>query len=342
VHYIEQGQGDALLCLHGEPSWSYLYRNLIPPLSASHRVLAMDFIGFGRSDKFPDPADYSFQLHRDTLTHFINRLDLQDLTLIVHDWGGLIGLTVASQMPERIGRLVIMNTGLPIGEEPMPEAYHRWRAFAGKIADLPIRRVIRAGLAHPERLSPAELAGYEAPFRMSVTRPAPAPGPPWCRSDRRIPARLKCEQLARCFPGGRSRCWSCSQIPTCSPGAGTVLSPAHPCRPPAAADTDRRRRTLPARRCRRGDRKSHPRVYRPHSIERIADPAGAGCERQSRIFRPAVDSRDPRVAPAELRGWQDTQSTPRPPPAGRPQPDRAVRIGRLRSASPQAPSGRPA
>lgn len=164
VHYIEQGQGEALLCLHGEPSWSYLYRKLIPPLAAGHRVLAMDFIGFGRSDKFPDPTDYSFQLHCDTLAQFITRLDLHDLTLIVHDWGGLIGLTVASQMPERIGRLVIMNTGLPIGQEPMPEAYHRWRAFAGKIADLPIRRVIRAGLAHPERLSRAELAAYEAPF----------------------------------------------------------------------------------------------------------------------------------------------------------------------------------
>jgi len=164
VHYVEQGQGDALLCLHGEPSWAYLYRKLIPPLAASHRVLAMDFIGFGRSDKLSDPADFSFQLHCDTLAHFINRLDLQNLTLIVHDWGGLIGLTVASQMPERIGRLVIMNTGLPIGQEPMPEAYHRWRAFAGKIADLPIRRVIRAGLAHPEWLTPAELAGYEAPF----------------------------------------------------------------------------------------------------------------------------------------------------------------------------------
>ena len=164
VHYIEQGQGEVLLCLHGEPSWSYLYRKLIPPLAASHRVLAMDFIGFGRSDKFSETADYSFRLHCDTLTHFIHQLDLNDLTLIVHDWGGLIGLTVASQLPERIARLVIMNTGLPIGQEPMPEAYHRWRAFAGRIADLPIRRVIRAGLAHPERLSPAELAGYEAPF----------------------------------------------------------------------------------------------------------------------------------------------------------------------------------
>jgi len=164
VHYVEQGQGDALLCLHGEPSWSYLYRKLIPPLATRHRVLAMDFIGFGRSDKFPDQADYSFKLHCDTLAHFINRLNLQDLTLIVHDWGGLIGLTVASQIPERIGRLVIMNTGLPIGQEPMPEAYTRWREFAQRIPDLPIGRVIKGGLVHPERLSPAELAGYEAPF----------------------------------------------------------------------------------------------------------------------------------------------------------------------------------
>ena len=164
VHYVEQGQGEALLCLHGEPSWAYLYRKLIPPLAASHRVLAMDFIGFGRSDKLPDQADYSFKLHYDTLAHFINRLNLQDLTLIVHDWGGLIGLTVASQMPGRIGRLVIMNTGLPIGQEPMPESYTRWREFAQRIPDLPIGRVIKAGLLHPERLSPAELAGYEAPF----------------------------------------------------------------------------------------------------------------------------------------------------------------------------------
>jgi haloalkane dehalogenase len=124
----------------------------------------MDFIGFGRSDKLSDQADYSFQLHCDTLAHFINRLDLQDLTLIVHDWGGLIGLTVACQMPERIGRLVIMNTGLPVGLEPMPEAYSRWREFAQRIPDLPIGRVIKGGLLHPERLSPAELAGYEAPF----------------------------------------------------------------------------------------------------------------------------------------------------------------------------------
>jgi len=164
VHYVDEGEGEPVLCLHGEPSWSYLYRKIIVRLSPRYRVLAMDFIGFGRSDKLPERGDYSFQLHRDTLVRFIERLDLHDLNLVVHDWGGLIGLTVAAQMRERIARLVIMNTGLPTGQEPMPEAFHRWRAFAERISDMPIGRVIKGGLAHPERISPADLAAYEAPF----------------------------------------------------------------------------------------------------------------------------------------------------------------------------------
>jgi haloalkane dehalogenase len=164
IHYAEQGQGEPVLCLHGEPSWAYLYRHLLAALSPRCRALAMDFIGFGRSDKLPDPGDYSFQLHRDTLAEFIEVLDLRDLSLIVHDWGGLIGLTVASQLPDRIARLVIMNTGLPTGEEQLPEGFLRWRQFSQAIRDLPIGRVIKGGLVHPERLTPAELAAYEAPF----------------------------------------------------------------------------------------------------------------------------------------------------------------------------------
>lgn len=164
VHYVDEGRGNAVLCLHGEPSWSYLYRKIIARLTPHYRVIAMDFIGFGRSEKFPSKANYSFQLHSDTLSQFIERLDLRDINLIVHDWGGLTGLTVASQMPERIARLVIMNTGLPTGQEPMPEAFHRWRAFAERISDMPIGRVIKGGLGHPERISSAELAAYEAPF----------------------------------------------------------------------------------------------------------------------------------------------------------------------------------
>lgn len=164
IHYLDHGSGPPILCLHGEPTWSYLYRKLIPPLSGQHRVLAMDFVGFGRSDKLPSTEDYSFELHRHTLSAFIQSLDLQELTLVVHDWGGLIGLTVATQLAERIHRLVIMNTGLPIGKEPMPEAFHRWRAFAERVSDLPIRRVIKGGLGHPQAISDAELRAYEAPF----------------------------------------------------------------------------------------------------------------------------------------------------------------------------------
>ena len=164
VHYVDEGQGEIILCLHGEPSWSFLYRKMIPPLSKAHRVIAMDFIGFGRSDKFRNTEDYSFQMHKATLKAFVEGLDLTEITLVVQDWGGLIGLTVATEFPEHIARLVIMNTGLPIGEEPMPEAFHKWREFAERIPNLPIRRVIKMGLAEPEKVSPEVLAGYEAPF----------------------------------------------------------------------------------------------------------------------------------------------------------------------------------
>jgi haloalkane dehalogenase len=164
VHYIDQGQGEIILCLHGEPTWSYLYRKMIPALSGAHRVLAMDFIGFGRSDKYPERDDYSFQMHLATLTQFIQDLGLEKITLVVHDWGGLIGLTAASQMQERFSRLVIMNTALPIGEETLNEAFLSWRSFAERIPDLPVKRVLKMGMAHSDRVELEVLAGYEAPF----------------------------------------------------------------------------------------------------------------------------------------------------------------------------------
>jgi len=164
VHYVDEGQGEAVLCLHGEPTWSYLYRDVMAALGPGRRTLAMDFVGFGRTDKPAAREDYSFRLHRDTLVGFIRELDLEDLTLVVHDWGGLIGLTVATEMPDRVARLVIMNTFLPTGEEPASDAFLRWRRFAERIEDLPIRRVIRMGLAKPERISLEGLAAYEAPF----------------------------------------------------------------------------------------------------------------------------------------------------------------------------------
>ena len=164
VHYLDQGQGEIILCLHGEPTWSYLYRKMIPPLSKEHRVLTMDFIGFGRSDKYSEKGDYSFQMHRDTLAYFIQVLGLEGITLVVQDWGGLIGLTVASQLQERFSRLVIMNTGLPTGEGAMSKAFLAWRQFAKRIPNMPIKRVVKMGMAHGNRVEPEVLAAYEAPF----------------------------------------------------------------------------------------------------------------------------------------------------------------------------------
>ncbi len=164
LHYVDEGQGEIVLCLHGEPSWSYLYRKIVPLLTPKHRVLTMDFLGFGRSDKPVNKDDYSFSFHHDTLIRFIEALDLQRINLIVQDWGGLIGLTVASEMPERISRLVIMNTGLPDGTSRMPDAFHRWLEFSQRLNDLPIKRVIKAGLGKADQISEQELAAYGARF----------------------------------------------------------------------------------------------------------------------------------------------------------------------------------
>lgn len=164
LHYLDEGAGHPIVCLHGEPSWSYLYRKMIPVLAAHHRVLAPDFPGFGRSDKYLEREAYSFQMHRDALVAWLDALNLDQITLVMQDWGGLIGLRLVGEMPDRFARLVIMNTGLPTGDMPMTDAFEKWRDFAARLGNLPIKRVIRMGLSHPETLSPAELAAYEAPF----------------------------------------------------------------------------------------------------------------------------------------------------------------------------------
>src|SRR5258708_6603381 len=164
VHYLDEGQGEVILCLHGEPSWSYLYRKMLPIFSQQHRVLAMDFIGFGRSDKLTERDEYSFQMHRDILVGFIQALDLERITLVVQDWGGLLGLRVASEMPERFSRLVTMNTGLPTGDEPMSKGFMRWRQFAMSMPDFPMGQVSANGTAHRDSIAPEVIAAYESPF----------------------------------------------------------------------------------------------------------------------------------------------------------------------------------
>src|SRR5215472_292488 len=164
MHYVDEGQGEVILCLHGEPSWSYLYRKMIPPLAARNRVVAPDLFGFGRSDKFAELEAYSFQMHHDSLVRFLDALALDRITLVCQDWGGLLGLPIAAEQPERFARLVIMNTGLPIGEEPIGPGFLRWQAFALRTRDLPIGRIITSSVANPGTLTPEIIAAYEAPF----------------------------------------------------------------------------------------------------------------------------------------------------------------------------------
>jgi haloalkane dehalogenase len=164
VHYLDEGSGEPILCLHGEPTWSFLYRKMIPILAAGHRVIAMDFIGFGRSDKFSDPEDYTFDMHRSTVASFIEALDLRGITAVVQDWGGLIGLPVATQMPDRFARLVIMNTGLPTGDEPATEGFMKWRAYATSTADLPCGQIVRRSAVNRDSITDEIVAAYDAPF----------------------------------------------------------------------------------------------------------------------------------------------------------------------------------
>jgi haloalkane dehalogenase len=164
VHYVDEGKGETILCLHGEPSWSFLYRKMIRALSVKHRVVAMDFIGFGKSDKFTEREAYSVQMHKETLKDFIRALNIEQITVVVQDWGGLIGLATVADMPERFARLVIMNTGLPTGKGKPSEGFLAWRSFVESHPDLPIGQSILNGTAHPEKITKEIVAAYDAPF----------------------------------------------------------------------------------------------------------------------------------------------------------------------------------
>ena len=162
MHYLDEGEGAPFLCLHGEPSWSYLYRRMIPGLQALGRVVAPDLLGFGKSDKPVNREDYSYSFHHDALVHFIEALDLRDITLVCQDWGGLLGLPIAAEMPERFARLVIMNTFLPTGEEKPSDGFLAWRNFAEKQTDMPVGFIIQS--ATTTDLTPEVMAAYDAPF----------------------------------------------------------------------------------------------------------------------------------------------------------------------------------
>ncbi|MCB9749434.1 MAG: alpha/beta fold hydrolase [Myxococcales bacterium] len=164
LHYLDEGPRDAehtFLCLHGQPTWSFLYRKMIPVfLEAGQRVVAPDFFGFGRSDKPGDPERYTFDFHRQTIISLIAQLDLQNITLVCQDWGGLIGLTIPMDIPERFARLLVMNTGLAVGVDP-GEGFQAWKAYNAANPDLPIANLMKRAVPG---ISPEEAAAYEAPF----------------------------------------------------------------------------------------------------------------------------------------------------------------------------------
>jgi haloalkane dehalogenase len=168
MHYVDEGpkNADPVLMLHGEPSWSYLYRWMIPVFrDAGLRPVAPDLIGFGRSDKPTKLADYSYQQHMDWLTLWLEKLDLRGITLVCQDWGSLLGLRLAAENPDRFDRIVVANGFLPTGDRDPGPAFKAWRAFATHSPVFPIGRIVDTGTRR--KLSKTERAAYDAPFPSS-------------------------------------------------------------------------------------------------------------------------------------------------------------------------------
>jgi haloalkane dehalogenase len=196
VHYVDEGRaaGPTVLLMHGEPSWSYLYRKMIPVLvAAGCRCIAPDLVGFGRSDKPADIADYSYQAHVDWMTEALfTRLGLREVTFFGQDWGGLIGLRLVAAEPDRFARVVVANTGLPTGDAKPTEAFLAWQTFAREAETFPIGGIISGGCAN--RLAPEIVAAYDAPF----------PDDSYCAAPRAMPGLIPTSPDDPAAPANRS------------------------------------------------------------------------------------------------------------------------------------------
>ena len=165
VHYLDEGPRDAdpVLLMHGEPSWCYLYRKMIGPLTAAgHRVIAPDLVGFGRSDKPAERDDYTYQRHVNWMQQVLEQLALTNITLVCQDWGGLIGLRLVAENPDRFARVVAANTMLPTGDHHPGDAFLKWQEFSQNTPIFPAGKIIQTGLALP--ISDDIVAAYDAPF----------------------------------------------------------------------------------------------------------------------------------------------------------------------------------
>jgi haloalkane dehalogenase len=165
MHFVDQGPsgGPVMLLLHGEPSWSYLYRKMIPPLAAAGmRCIAPDLIGFGRSDKPVEQSDYTYARHLGWLRSLLDQLELDDINLFGQDWGGLLGLRLLAEQPRRFASVCAANTFLPTGKGKMPEAWMRWLEFSQRAPELPVGKLVSPGCVRP--VPDEVLAAYDAPF----------------------------------------------------------------------------------------------------------------------------------------------------------------------------------
>jgi haloalkane dehalogenase len=165
LHYLDEGDrtGRPVLMMHGEPSWSYLYRHMIPRVAeAGHRVIAPDLIGFGKSDKPASTDDYSYSAHVGWMLEWFDKLDLNGVILFCQDWGGLIGLRLVAARPERFAAIVAGNTGLPTGEGTPSDAFLKWQAFSQNVPVFPTGQILQGATVRP--LSDAEVAAYDAPY----------------------------------------------------------------------------------------------------------------------------------------------------------------------------------
>lgn len=205
MHYLDEGPSDAspILMMHGEPSWSYLYRHMIPICAAAgHRVIAPDLIGFGKSDKPTAINDYSYQQHMDWMQSFLDQLDLNNITLVCQDWGSLLGLRLAAENPDRFRAIVVGNGMLPTGDQKAPPAFKIWKNFALHSPWFPIARIINTGSFR--KLGPDEMRAYDAPFPDKKYKAGARAFPDWYRCTPTTPPARPTATPGRCLSAGKS------------------------------------------------------------------------------------------------------------------------------------------
>jgi haloalkane dehalogenase len=226
MHHLDEGSGPPILLLHGEPTWSYLYRKMIPLLAARFRVIAPDYLGFGRSDKPLRIEDYTYDLHTRSIASLVAGLDLRGITVVVQDWGGPIGLRVATEMRDRFSRIVALNTGLFSSSPNWPTpGFMQWRNFAERVGlDMEVGRIIQASTA--TELDEETLRGYEAPWPVRESRAGVAAFPllvPLSRDDVNAAAMLRVMDDLRGWDVPALVCWSDGD-PVFTPSTGRAMA----------------------------------------------------------------------------------------------------------------------